>query len=142
MRSRSTLLAWFLAATTIAGCANEPLEPSCAVPGGETSRSSVACASDRELLALIAKADGKVFVGFKEAGTNRGVDTLGNNLTSEVTTQAMMQLLRDRGMAISWRSKYIPAVAGVLPLRLELIAEIRRHPNVDYLEPSPPGTFQ
>jgi hypothetical protein len=82
-----------------------------------------------------------VSIGFKEAGSARGVDAAGRNVTSEQTTQAMKGFLVARGVRLTWQASTLPGVAGYLPLRLELVRELRRHPNVDYLEPAITGTW-
>lgn len=125
-------------AAVIAGCSVEtPLEPDC-IPD---SRSAYACHTDAALLELIVGVDGRVSVGFKETGATYGVDPKGQNVTSDETTHAMKRLLLERGMDVRWQSVFIPAVSGRIPLRPELLAELRRHPNIDYIEPDVGGTW-
>lgn len=104
-------------------------------PGGHTPR------ADAQLWAAIVQVDGLVSIGFKEANAPRGVDATGRNITSEATAHAMKRLLLSRGMTFSWQASRQAAVAGRLPLDLALVAELRRHPNIDYLEPYSFGTY-
>lgn len=141
MRDRSARLgSLFLLIAAGTACSSGPTEPACASTPA-ASRSAFACVSDAELLRLISDGGGIVMVGFKEAGTARGVDTTGHSVTSEETTLAMKGWLVARGVRFTWQSAQLPSVAGHVPLRLDLVQEIRRHPNVDYLEPRIPGTF-
>ncbi len=141
MQSRFVQLGTLLIVmTTGVACSRAPVEPACLSPA-VASRTSFACLSDVALLDRIAEGGGTVTVGFKEAGATRGVDATGRNVTSEQTTTAMKQLLLARGITFTWQATMIPAVAGYFPLRLELVRELRQHPNVDYLEPAVTGTF-
>jgi hypothetical protein len=96
--------------------------------------------SDAALAAEVGRACGRVFIGFREAGQSRGVDEWGRVLTSAGTVARMRQLVRERGVVIEHEYDLIPAVAGRMPVGLELVRELRHHPNVDYLEPIFPGT--
>jgi hypothetical protein len=138
MRQRRDVLGYLVvAATAMTGCLSEP---DC--PSPDPNWISVyECFSDSELLAEIAKVDGRVGIGFKEAGMRRGVDPQGRNLTSAETTQSMKAFLLDRGITLIFQGGKMPAVGGRMPLRLELVTELRRHPNIDYVEPDIPGTF-
>lgn len=141
MRSTVVQLGILIAvATTTAGCARATVEPACP-SAAVASRSSFACLSDVELLDRIADGGGTAIVGFKEAGTTRGVDLEGRSVTSDETTQAMKRLLLARGIVFTWQASTLPTVAGHFPLRIELVRELRKHPNVDYLEPAVAGTF-
>lgn len=92
-------------------------------------------------MALISNANGKVSIGFKETGSGYGVDPQGRNVTSDETVATMRQLILSRGVEVSYDFKFIPAVIGRIPLSPALVAELRRHPNVDYLEPDVGGTW-
>lgn len=96
--------------------------------------------SDAQLLTEIRLACGRVFVGVKEANAVRGVDPQGRNLTSTETVGRMKEYLAARGFQFEYEYD-LPFVAGVMPVRLALVRELRRHPNIDYLEPSFPGTW-
>lgn len=96
---------------------------------------------DAKLLAEIASVNGRVAMGFKEAGAMRGVDERGTNLTSEATTIRMQQFVLQRGFVVTWLPTRQPAMVGRIPLDLALISELRRHPNVDYLEADLPGVY-
>jgi hypothetical protein len=97
--------------------------------------------SDYQLQTEIARACGRVFIGFKEAGTVRGVDGTGRNLTSDATVDAMVQYLTDNGVTISNVALGMPYVSGTMPWSGSLVRKIRSHRNVDYLEPIFPGHF-
>jgi hypothetical protein len=97
--------------------------------------------SDAELRVEIARACGRVFVGFKEEGPARGVDPQGRNLTTAETVNRMKRYLVERGVTIEWQGGDLPHVSARMPTHLQLVRELRRHPNVDYLEPIFPGTF-
>lgn len=97
--------------------------------------------SDAELYSEIVRACGHVFVGFKEASAPRGVDSFGVNLTSPATVASMKQYLLDRGFTFEWVSSDLPHGSGRIPLSQRLVSEVRRHSNIDYLEPIFPGVF-
>ena len=96
--------------------------------------------SDAELRIEIDRACGRVFVGFKEEGSIRGVDPQGRSLTSAETVARMKSHLVEREITIEWAGIDLPHVSARMTARLELVTELRRHPNVDYLEPIFPGT--
>ncbi len=95
--------------------------------------------TDGQLWAAIVNVDGRVSIGFKESHAPRGVDETGRNATSGETSHAMKRLLLSRGMVFSWQTDN--HVSGRLPLSLKLVSELRRHPNIDYLEPYTSGTL-
>lgn len=93
----------------------------------------------------IRAANGRAFIGFKEAGQVRGVDPQGRVLTSSETVLRMKGVLKDRGIILEVEYDLIPAVAARLPLTtgLEaLVLELRANPNIDYVEPIVPGVRQ
>lgn len=94
--------------------------------------------SDTDIAAVLADNDGRAFVGFKEADASRGVDELGQNLTSQETFDRMKQWLREQGVAIT-REFLLPHVSATIEANTELVSRIRGHENVDYLEPILPG---
>lgn len=96
--------------------------------------------SDSQLRIEIERACGRVFVGFKEAQAARGVDAQGRSLTTQETVTRMKQYLIERGITVEWAAD-LPHVTGTMPPRLELVRELRDHPNVDYLEPVFPGSW-
>ena len=96
--------------------------------------------SNSELRIEIARACGRVFVGFKEEGAARGVDPQGRSLTSPETFARMKAYLTDRAISIEWAGIDLPHVTARMPAQVELVAELRSHPNVDYVEPIFPGT--
>jgi len=96
--------------------------------------------SDSELRIEIERACGRVFVGFKEAAAARGVDSQGRSLTTQETVTRMKQYLLERGFSVEWAAD-LPHVTGRMSPRLELVGELRDHPNVDYLEPIFPGIW-
>lgn len=97
--------------------------------------------SDSQLRVEIDRACGHVFVGFKEEGAARGVDAVGRSLTSAETVSRMKRFLTERGVRLEWASSDLPHVSARMDARLDLVVEIRHHPNVDNLEPIFPGTY-
>jgi hypothetical protein len=95
--------------------------------------------SDEQLYQEVATACGRVFIGFKEAGSERGVDDKGVVLTTPETVAQMTSLLHDLNVIIE-HAYNLPVVAGWMPVSLELVRTLRYHPSVDYLEPIFPGT--
>lgn len=94
--------------------------------------------SDEALTTLVDASAGRVFVGFKEALAERGVDGRGTVLTSDTTTDRMKEWLRGEGVTIT--SEYLqPAVAAVMEPDEDLVARVRNHPNIAYVEPIFPG---
>ena len=96
--------------------------------------------SDAELRIEIERACGRVFIGFKEEGTLRGVDPQGRSVTGAETVARMKAYLAEREITIEWSAIDLPAVSARMPAQLTLVSEVRGHPNVDYLEPIFPGT--
>lgn len=95
--------------------------------------------TNAELRDEVERACGRVFVGFKEAGAVRGVDPQGRNLTQASTVERMHAFLAERGIVLEFTYD-LPGVSARMPARLDLVEELRRHANVDYLEPIFPGT--
>ena len=91
----------------------------------------------------IRAANGRAFIGFKEAGQVRGVDPQGRVLTTAETVFRMKQFLKDQG--IVFEVEYdLPAVAARLPLAGNLdalVRSLRANPNIDYVEPIFPGVY-
>jgi hypothetical protein len=96
--------------------------------------------SDAELRTEIDRACGRVFVGFKEEGATRGVDLQGRSLTSAETLARMKAHLTESDITIEWAAIDLPHVSARMSPSLALVTELRRHPNVDFLEPIFPGT--
>lgn len=140
MRTRALqVVTLAFAGTFLGGCGDTSVfDPTCQTRWGNVE---YACLSDAALLREIARVDGQVFVGFKEAGSARGVDELGRSLTSEATSQATKRMLLGVGMTFTWQASTIPAVAGTIPLDRKLLALLRAHSNVDYIEPVTSGSF-
>jgi hypothetical protein len=114
------------------------------VRAGESEQAAVrgcwAALSDEEIAALIGVAsDNRVMIGFKEADAEWGVDEQGQNITSEETLDRMKEWVQKRGVVITRESVLIPSITGTMPARADLVASIRGHENIDYLEPSLPG---
>jgi hypothetical protein len=97
--------------------------------------------SDSQLRLEIDRACGHVFVGFKEEGAARGVDAQSRSITSATTVSRMTRLLTERGMTLEWQSSDLPHVSARMATPPELVSELRHHPNVEYLEPIFPGTW-
>lgn len=97
--------------------------------------------SDSELTAAVEAASGRVAVGFKNEGARGGVDRRGRVLASSQSEEEGKGFLRERGLTFDVEFELLPAVSLTLPRGREgLVAEIRAHPNVDYIEPLFPGT--
>lgn len=96
--------------------------------------------SDSELTGAAVAANGRVAVGFKDPEARGGVDGRGRVLASSQSEEEGKRFLRERGLAFDVEFELLPAVSLTLPQgREELVAEIRAHPNVDYIEPLVPG---
>jgi len=95
--------------------------------------------SDRELAAKIAKAGGRVFIGFKDPGAAAGVDAYGRVLVSDAVVADGKAQLRALGVVIESEYTYIPAVQALMPA--SLLAKIRHNPVVEYVEPIFPGMY-
>ena len=91
--------------------------------------------TDAQLRVEIARACGRVLIGFKEANASRGVDDRGAVLTSAATISTMKQYLVDHDVQITWEGLSLPAVAATMDWSFTEVAALRRHPNIDYLEP-------
>jgi subtilisin len=93
--------------------------------------------TDGEFAAWVDSAQGRVAIGLKDLGAHEGVDNLGRVVASAAGTQAAKRSLRDLGIAVAYEFVRTPAlVATVTP---EQAVALRRHPHVDYIEPSIPG---
>lgn len=97
--------------------------------------------SAEALTAEIARAEGRVSIGFKEAGAERGVDLRGNVLVSPAAVQRTKERLTELGIAVEHEYRLTPAVVARMPIKLEMVSVLRTHPNVDYLEPVLPGNW-
>ena len=106
---------------------------------GPSEPRAASTSTDGQLWSAIVNVDGLVSIGFKESNAPRGVDETGRNVTSAETSHAMKRLLLSRGMVFSWQTNN--HVSGRMPLSLKLVSELRRHPNIDYLEPYTFGTY-
>src|SRR6266550_4003670 len=92
---------------------------------------------DAELAAAIAKADGRVFIGFKDPRAAAGVDEQGHVLVSDSVVAGAKAWLRSLGVTIE--SEFPSAVVALM--QVQLLREIRHNPVVEYVEPIFPGTF-
>lgn len=97
--------------------------------------------SDEQLHARIKAAKGRVFIGFKEAGAQRGVGPHGEILASRETVQRMRTYLTNLGVRLEYASASMPFVGAHVPDDFALIVILRQHENVDYIEPIFPGKF-
>lgn len=98
--------------------------------------------SDADLAALIGTWGNIVMIGFKEAGTDGGVDDRGRNLVSAETSERMTEWLRQLGVVIVDEWILTPGVTGTLIPDPALVRQIREHENIDYVNPSGPGEFE
>lgn len=93
--------------------------------------------SDDELSAQVTAANGRVFIGLKEAADPGGVDALGRVLVRPTTSASAKSQLRGLGLQFTIEYTLIPAVVARIPETL--VAELRRNPLIDYIEPIFPG---
>lgn len=91
--------------------------------------------SDAELAAIIEAYDRIVMVGFKEAEAEAGVDDEGRSTTSKETVERMKEWIQEQGGTITREWSLTPGVTATMRGEPELVGVIRRHPNIDYLEP-------
>ena len=123
-----------LAVAGLLACTNDPTGVSDSVA---TQLKVAQAAADS-----VRAANGRVFIGFKEAGQVRGVDPQGRVLVSTETVFRMTSYLRDQGITIEIQYS-LPAVVGHIPLTNDLttvVRQLRSNPNIDYVEPIYPGT--
>lgn len=98
--------------------------------------------SDEELTQAIAHATRDIVgIGFREADADRGVDENGRVLCSEETEAEMKAWLVEQGISIEREPLYLPAVWATMPADLDLVRQIRYHPNVDYMFPNTTGEY-
>lgn len=95
--------------------------------------------SDGELADEIAKAGGRVFIGFKDPGAATGVDEYGHVLVSDAVVTDGKAQLRALGVVIEFEYIDVPAVEALMSA--QLLGKIRHNPVVEYVEPIFPGTF-
>jgi hypothetical protein len=131
MRARPLLEVALLA--VLAGCAHD--SPS--APPAPTPQALAAQA----LADSINAAGGRAFIGFKEAGTARGVDEKGRVLVSPETVNRMRQYVASQGITVEYASTLIPSVVARLRADGALVARLLAHPNIVYVEPIFPGTW-
>jgi hypothetical protein len=110
-----------------AGCAELPTEPF--PPEAFT------------ISAAIVDAQGIAAIGFKEAGTPRGVDPQGRVLTNDETVIRMIAYLHTRGVQIQQRFHILPAVVAHMDATPALVAGLLAHPNIDYVEVGLVGSY-
>jgi subtilisin family serine protease len=95
--------------------------------------------SDEVLARKAAEAHGRVFIGFKDPGTDAGVDEKGRVLASQSSIGAAKALLRQRGIPLEFEFLDMPAVIARIPTAA--VADLRHHPLIEYIEPIFPGTY-
>lgn len=123
-----------VAGLLLGGCSSDSITSSlCGVQA-----TPVCMMSDLALFNAIAAKDGRVSIGFKEADAPLGIDESGRPKASAETKEAMQRYLLRRGMTFSYISPR-HGVAGRMPLSRALLSELRRHPNIDYVEPEASG---
>lgn len=124
----------------LAACAAAPTEADHCEPQQSTATVPWSQLSETQLHGEIQRACGRVFLGFKEADASRGVDEQGRSITSAETVARMKSYVLERGFSMEHEYQLIPTVAGRIPTSLELVSELRSHPNVDTVEPIFPGS--
>lgn len=95
--------------------------------------------TDGALAAKILEAGGRVFIGFKDPGATAGVDERGRVLASAASIAEAKTQLRALGIAIIFEVVDMPTVVARMPA--ELVAQLRRNPLIEYIEPIFPGTY-
>lgn len=89
----------------------------------------------RVLASDFAAADGRGFIGFREAGHRRGVDPEGRVLVSAGTVARMRAYVQERGFMVEGDGGGVPYVFGRFPVVHEAqLRTLLAHPNVDYIE--------
>ncbi len=94
---------------------------------------------DDALELAVRQVQGRVIIGFKDPTATDGVDNTGRVLASAQATEEGVRLLASLSATITYRFQKIPAVAATVPAGI--IAELRRSPYIDYVEPSAPGQW-
>jgi hypothetical protein len=124
-------------------CSPQPVRLSVTSGAQDTAwlRSPFDSLSDAEFTALIADLDGRVLIGFKEADAAQGVDETGHSITSVETVKRMKDWVRQQGMTIFFEYTLTPTIAATMAADVELVARVRGHENVDYLEPDMVGEY-
>ena len=131
-------------ATTVSTCrdiapparvSGAPLPPSFAQQARGPSRAETPWRrmTETQLSAEIVKAGGRVFIGFKEALADRGVDELGRVFTSQATLVMAKASVRSLGIEITMEFGSMPHVVARMPAHL--LSQLRRNPLVEYVEP-------
>jgi hypothetical protein len=149
---RRKLTGFFLLVTSLSGpgaCRQRPAPRAGADAAGTCPAAQPTAATagvpwcrltDEELRRAIERAGGRVGIGFKEARAPRLIGPRGPDAVSPEVVRRMKAYLRSRGVRITREDQLIPAVVATMPARLQLVRELRWHPNVDYLEPVVMGT--
>lgn len=95
--------------------------------------------SDEQLEEEVARANGRVFIGFKEADARAGVDDFGRVLASDRTVDVAKEFLRSLGLTLEREYGLIPAVVTTIPP--SMAGALRSDPVIDYVEPIFPGEY-
>lgn len=130
-------------AAALAACSDQPVQPAGAPASAALPASAQEHAApwrgmtDAELAGHVARAGGRVFIGFKELGAARGVDARGRVLVSEATVGRAKADLRARGLELEREYRLTPTVVARIPAHL--VPVLRKLPFVDVVEPIFPG---
>lgn len=95
--------------------------------------------TDDELAEAVSTADGRVFVGFKEAEAIGGVDAAGRIVVPRATLQEGKDYLASLGLSLEREYELVPAV--VTTIAPDLVGTLRANPLIEYVEPILPGRF-
>jgi len=95
--------------------------------------------SDEEYSAELERANGRVIIGFKSPEQARGVDATGRVIVPASSVLAGKEVLRLHQVEPAYEFQTLPAVVAELPPKVALA--LRKHPRIDYVEPSVPGTW-
>lgn len=95
--------------------------------------------SDAQLSAKVSEADGRVFVGFKDAFAVAGVDEFGHVIASDSSVRNAKALLRAFGVPLEFEFTDMPAVIARVPAML--VGQLRANRLIEYIEPIFPGRY-
>lgn len=89
--------------------------------------------SDEEFGQAVENANGRVSIGFKDAGAVEGVDATGRSLMSRESASAAVASLVAQGAKVRYQFQRQPAV--LVTIDREMAVRLRKDANVDYVEP-------
>ncbi|MBX3147855.1 MAG: hypothetical protein KF785_13895 [Gemmatimonadales bacterium] len=93
-----------------------------------------------DLEAAVDRAGGRVAIGFKNPGEERGVSELGQVLTTPANVAQAKADLRALGLTFTYEFVRIPAVLATISS--SQVGAILANPRVQYLEPPSGGSWE